>query len=789
MDDFTVTTTGAAVAAHDAISQFRQAIEAAGLNFIGEIIADGKIHRYRVEGDGAGSKNGWALLHLDGRPAGAFGCKKRFGDASIKWSAKGAGPLTAVARAEILERTKQRRADEAEAHELAAQRAQELWDAAVPCEGHTYLLRKGVESHGLRIGPWDVVSSRTGDVTRVSDAALLIPIRDAGKRIWSLQAIFPDSDNPLRRQKDFLTGGAKRGLFFTLGKPVNNIILIAEGFATAATVHEATGHAVVVSFDAGNMQPVAEVIREKFADARVVVCADNDAQTPGNPGRTAAHRAAAAVGGAVAMPEFDKQVPGLADVEGAGAFTDWNDFAELPGRPPISPHPRVGEVLRGYRRLALRSTIERAAGRPSPFAALIASAEKDGCEENGYRSHVDPDFEDRLGADPMGFGSEAVDWLLARIRATAANANAGEQVAAAEEPETQAPLPMRVVSLADLATATLEPPPFWIHGILPANCVTLLGAHGGSGKSTLACTIGAHLAGGKWFYGLRTKPARVAFVSLEDDAEVVRYRLRQICETFGLDMVEVGRHMVILDGTDFGALASEFNEHGVRVLVGTAAMEQIEGMRDVDIFIIDNASDAFDGNENERRHVRTFIRRLANLARRNGGAVLLLAHVAKDSAKVGGSRESYSGSTAWHNSCRSRLALSGDGELVKLEHQKSNFGRCIDPIYFQWVEPGVLMPAAAPDVPADEASPGKLENAVLEAIGRAQSGGTLVPTATAGAKTAAAVLREMLGGRVQPRALNAALVRLELAHQIQRVGRRGKDHKTREYWSVPAQAA
>ena len=75
------------------------------------------------------------------------------------------------------------------------------------------------------------------------------------------------------------------------------------------------------------------------------------------------------------------------------------------------------------------------------------------------------------------------------------------------------------------------------------------------------------------------------------------------------------------------------------------------------LLIIDNASDAYDGPENDRRQVRTFIRELAGLGRGNNAGVMLLAHIDKQAARFGSQGNSYSGSSAWHNSARSRLAL------------------------------------------------------------------------------------------------------------------------------------
>jgi putative DNA primase/helicase len=107
-------------------------------------------------------------------------------------------------------------------------------------------------------------------------------------------------------RKIFLTGGRKRGCYFAIGRPAD-VLCVCEGYATAASIFEATEYATAVAFDAGNLEPVALALRAKFPDTRIVICADNDIHTSGNPGLTAATRAAAAVCGAVACPHFKRQ--------------------------------------------------------------------------------------------------------------------------------------------------------------------------------------------------------------------------------------------------------------------------------------------------------------------------------------------------------------------------------------------------------------------------------------------------------------------------------------------------
>ncbi len=339
--------------------------------------------------------------------------------------------------------------------------------------------------------------------------------------------------------------------------------------------------------------------------------------------------------------------------------------------------------------------------------------------------------------------------------------------------------PLKVVSLAGLATAELLAHRFPVQALLPAGAVTHLASHGGEGKSTLALTLAAHLATGQLWAGLACEKSRVVFVSLEDPADVVRARLRRICEAYDLPVDGVVGNLVVLDGTEAGPLAVEINDRGTRRLEFTKAMRQLE-QHPADVMIVDNASDAFDGNENERRMVRAFVTKLGSLARGTGGAVLLLAHVAKDSAKRGGT-ESYSGSTGWHNSARSRMALVREGGLVRLEHLKSNFGRCIEPIYLSRTAEGILMPSAAPAA-AWEAAAG-LDDDVLAAIVDAAGQGAPIRASSGGPDNGVAALAAITG--TQRKAITAALARLEHSGRIFREARRNSDRKVKEFWSAP----
>ena len=197
-------------------------------------------------------------------------------------------PLDYAHAAAIMASAKRKReAQELTRHQTAARAASGRWEAATPAETvHPYLRAKRVEPHGIR----------------QSGGLLLIPLRDGDGVLWNLQTIAGNGE------KRFLPDARKRGLWHLLGGPVADGLCIAEGYATAASIHAAIGGPVAVAFDAGNLEPVARALRALHPSARIVICADDDAETAArigkNPGIAAAEAAARAVGGSVARPLF-----------------------------------------------------------------------------------------------------------------------------------------------------------------------------------------------------------------------------------------------------------------------------------------------------------------------------------------------------------------------------------------------------------------------------------------------------------------------------------------------------
>ncbi len=257
------------------------------------------------------------------------------------------------------------------------------------------------------------------------------------------------------------------------------------------------------------------------------------------------------------------------------------------------------------------------------------------------------------------------------------------------------------VDLSDVMTSKPKSPQFIIKPWLPRRLVALLGAHGGLGKTYLALVIAAHVASGTRLFGLDVEQARVVFTSLEDEPELIRYRLRLIIEEYELNPFRVLENITLLDGTSgYAALLTEGMNTASPVLLTAAYTSLAEQSMGAGLVIVDNASDAFDANENQRRHVRGFIRALTDIARDNDAAVLLLAHIDKNAARNGSQGNSYSGSTAWHNSCRSRLAVLNQDGLVTIEHEKNNLGPKAEAVVISFTDKGVPVPEkrkTAPD--------------------------------------------------------------------------------------------
>jgi putative DNA primase/helicase len=301
------------------VDLFKKAIAEAGLPIPHEIVPDGKLYRFSTS-DKEGDSAGWYVLYADGVPSGAFGDWR----SGIKesWCSKSRQEMTDQQwqehRARIEEAKRQAEQERQRRQEEAAARANQIWESATPAlgygldeESHPYLDRKRVYAHKTRVyhGQLSIGGMNC-------DGALVIPLHNSAGELRSLEFISPSGE------KRFLPGGEKQGCFYTIDEP-GPIICVAEGFATAAAVYDSAYYHTVVAFDAGNLEPVAKVIREQHPDSLLVICADDDYIREDNPGVTKAKEAASQVQGVVAIPSF-------AGLEQRGG--DFNDLAQIDRR-------------------------------------------------------------------------------------------------------------------------------------------------------------------------------------------------------------------------------------------------------------------------------------------------------------------------------------------------------------------------------------------------------------------------------------------------------------------------
>lgn len=233
------------------------------------IPADGRIHRWKPEG--RGRANGWAVLHRDG--AATWGVAGNWATGERITIRDGHVSVAAIKRVnDDLERLARKEAAKAQI------KAGIQWSRA-SFEGESpYLIRKNVKAYGLKY---------QGD-------AIIVPMRDFDDGLRGTQTIFADGF------KLFTKGCKPIGRLHNI--PGKSFTVIAEGYATAASIHEATGFGCIVAFNAGNLLPVAQAIRLKNPKAQIIIAADDDRETPGNPGLTKANEAAKAIKAKVAVP-------------------------------------------------------------------------------------------------------------------------------------------------------------------------------------------------------------------------------------------------------------------------------------------------------------------------------------------------------------------------------------------------------------------------------------------------------------------------------------------------------
>ncbi|AYL88826.1 TPA: DNA primase [Escherichia coli] len=298
--------------AGDPVTEFAQVLENAGLVIQGLPQMDGAIHRVATRDDKKGAKSGAYKAYLDGRPAGWYRDYRSADDSPINWVFSGGEQHDPLARLHLRAFAQQQRDDNArklqQQYNKQARYARSYINGLPQATAHEYLTRKGIRAApGVRLN---------------NKNELVIPFSNGRGEIRSYQRIPVTGGKDARILKD----SEKTGNWFTFGTPENGRpLLFAEGYATAASLHEATGLPVLMTVDAGNMIAVAENARQIWTDSPFVFCADNDHQREINKGVFSATKAAEVTNGEVIIPAFT-------EAEKAQGLTDFNDLDASRGR-------------------------------------------------------------------------------------------------------------------------------------------------------------------------------------------------------------------------------------------------------------------------------------------------------------------------------------------------------------------------------------------------------------------------------------------------------------------------
>lgn len=301
-----------------------------------KIICDGRIRRFNPQnGKDRGSDSGWYIGHATadrqwvvvGDWAAGAGANGKIG----VW-VSGGGRVDKTLSAEIEKKIREAQKQEQKLYAEAREKSAKLWDQALPADAQNpYCARKKIEPY----------AARQLDIN--GEPTLLIPVFDRDYTLVGLQKI-NETDG-----KKFIYGTRLGGSFCLLGSP-QKTLLIAEGWATGCSLHEATGHAVYVAFNCGNLTETARIARDRHPDAEIIVAADQDAwekdsdnlRTPErNAGQLKAKEAALVCGGVV------KTIPVTAEKMPDGRHpTDFNDWCFLHGRDAVRAIIDAPEALK-----------------------------------------------------------------------------------------------------------------------------------------------------------------------------------------------------------------------------------------------------------------------------------------------------------------------------------------------------------------------------------------------------------------------------------------------------------
>jgi putative DNA primase/helicase len=274
-------------------------------------IMNGEAQRIPAHDDKRGDRTIFYVAHVDGVPNG-YAENNRTKEV-VRWKARGQ-LLSQEAKAELLAQAEQkryvRRQAEQQMYDATSKRlSEELRDLGHSSETTEYHKAKQIDA---TLG----APVRNGDV--------LVPGYDSQGKLWTIQYIKADGT------KRFAKDSRKHGCFHVVGAPnsaaalqkiaVSPVVVIAEGYATAATIAEQPNVCAVAAFDSGNLLAVATAVREQHKGKVIIIAGDDDHLLETNPGRTKALEAAAAIKGVAIFPQLSAE-------QKQRGMTDFNDLA------------------------------------------------------------------------------------------------------------------------------------------------------------------------------------------------------------------------------------------------------------------------------------------------------------------------------------------------------------------------------------------------------------------------------------------------------------------------------
>jgi putative DNA primase/helicase len=361
----------------DVIADFQAFMESHGIVCPEPIVRDGERHRFAMLGER--KKDAWYRLYPNDPPAGNFGHWRMHPDGKgVNWSRKPDRVLSKeeieAHRREDERRKKQRQREIKVLQEITANKAREVWSVSAPdpAKNHGYVIAKGIEPHVGRVfqGETHTFENESKPLP-INQGDLVVPITREGKLV-SVQLIRADGSG-----KFFLPKTPTTGSYCLIGPKPTNEIVICEGYATGASIHEATGLPVFVAFNCGNLKPVAKALRQRNPDARILIVADDDRFKEQNAGIKCASEAAGDIDvrGTMVRPRFKPK-------DDESKPTDFNDLARLYGLDEVKTQILTGkpsfdiEALVEVKRAEvlseeLRPQIVFLANEPPPSSALL----------------------------------------------------------------------------------------------------------------------------------------------------------------------------------------------------------------------------------------------------------------------------------------------------------------------------------------------------------------------------------------------------------------------------------